>query len=51
MVVKTEIIPARARGSAIEIGLMALVFDRAPTPVRGQVFSVMGSFVQTLLID
>ena len=49
MVVKREIISARARGTAVEAGLMALAFDRVSAPMWGQVLSVMGLFVQTFL--
>lgn len=52
MVVKREKISARARGTAVEGGLMALAFDRVSAPMWGQVSSVMGLFVQTcLLVD
>lgn len=52
MVVKREKISARARGTAVEGGLMALAFDRVSAPMWGQVSSGMGLFVQTcLLVD
>lgn len=50
MVIKREVISARARGTATEAGLMALAFDRVSAPMWGQIFSVMGLFVQTFLL-
>lgn len=42
---------ARASRTATDRDPMALAFEKASASMRGQVFSVMGLFVQTLLIN
>jgi len=52
VVVRREIISARARGTATAGDLMALAFDRVSAPMWGQVSSAMGLFVQaSSLVD